>query len=69
MNAEYGAGQLEITFAPAFGITGPDNSFTFKNGCKDVAASLGLHASFMTKPFPDGACNGGHYNFSLWWVL
>lgn len=66
INAENGDGQLEITYAPAFGITGPDNSFRYKNGVKELAMTMGLHATFMCKPLIDGACNGGHSNHSLW---
>jgi glutamine synthetase len=33
-NAEYGPGQMEINFNPAFGITAADNAFVFKNGVK-----------------------------------
>ena len=28
--------------------------------------NMGLHATFMAKPFTDGASNGGHTNHSLW---
>ena len=28
--------------------------------------NMGLHATFMAKPFADGASNGGHTNHSLW---
>jgi glutamine synthetase len=66
MNAEYGEGQMEITYGPKYGIEGPDASFTFKNGVKEIAMKSGLHATFMTKPLDDYGCNGGHTNFSLW---
>ena len=32
LNPEYGEGQLEITYAPSWGVTSGDNTFTFKNG-------------------------------------
>ncbi len=32
INAEYGDGQLEITYAPSWGVTSGDNTFTYKNG-------------------------------------
>lgn len=67
MNAEYGAGQLEITFAPKFGIEAADMTATFRTGTKEIAQNQGLRASFMAKPFGvRGVGNGGHFNFSLW---
>ncbi len=49
-NAEYGPGQMEINFAPANGIKGADDAFTFKNGVKEIAQHKGMMVSFMTKP-------------------
>jgi hypothetical protein len=120
MNAEYGDGQLEITYAPSWGLQSGDNTFTYKNGpfplptslraqpagqpaggvrrvlssstlprasdrssgclsvclsvclartspaVKEIAMNMGLHATFMAKPFSWGASNGGHTNHSLW---
>lgn len=67
MNAEYGQGQLEITFAPKFGIAAADDATTFRTGVKEIAQKRGLWATFMSRPFPDMTVgNGGHFNFSLW---
>jgi glutamine synthetase len=67
MNAEYGQGQLEITFAPKFGIAAADDAATFKTGVKEIAHKRGLWATFMSRPFGDMTVgNGGHFNFSLW---
>lgn len=67
MNCEYGHGQIEITYAPKMGIAAGDAASTFKLGVKELAASNGLRASFMTKPFGINAVgNGGHFNHSLW---
>ena len=67
MNTEYGAGQIEITYAPAFGIAAADASATFKTGVKEIAQQRQMVASFQSKPFTMfGAGNGGHFNFSLW---
>lgn len=67
LNCEYGAGQLEITYAPSYGIEAGDAAATFKLGVKEMAASRGLRASFMSKPFGVNAVgNGGHFNHSLW---
>jgi glutamine synthetase len=65
-NAEYGPGQMEINFAPAWGIAAADNAFTFKNGAKEIAQRNGMMASFMTKPHIDQSANGCHYHESLW---
>eukprot|EP00933_Yihiella_yeosuensis_P019481 TRINITY_DN15773_c0_g1_i1.p1 TRINITY_DN15773_c0_g1~~TRINITY_DN15773_c0_g1_i1.p1 ORF type:complete len:488 (+),score=108.74 TRINITY_DN15773_c0_g1_i1:77-1540(+) len=67
MNAEYGAGQVEITFSPKFGIDAADMTATFRTGVKEIAQNQGLLATFMAKPFGvHGVGNGGHLNFSLW---
>ena len=65
-NAEYGPGQMEINFAPAWGISSADQAFYFKNGVKELAQRRGLMASFMTKPYADQSANGCHYHQSLW---
>ncbi len=65
-NAEYGPGQMEINFAPAWGIAAADNAFTFKNGVKEIAQRNGMLASFMTKPRIDQSANGCHFHQSLW---
>lgn len=67
MNAEYGPGQIEITFAPAWGVDSADQTVTFKTGVKEIAQQRDMHATFCSKPFDmDGPGNGGHFNFSLW---
>ena len=49
MNAEYGDGQLEITMAPARGITACDNAATFRTGVKARSSSTLTHTrSFVT---------------------
>ena len=66
-NAEYGPGQLEITYAPKRGVAAPDAAVTFRSGVKEIAQNRGLVATFMSKPFDlNGIGNGGHLNFSLW---
>jgi glutamine synthetase len=67
MNAEYGAGQLEITMAPARGIQSADNAATFRTGVKEICQQKGLLATFFSYPMgAKGVGNGGHFNFSLW---
>uniref|UniRef100_A0A7S2LQN7 Lengsin n=1 Tax=Zooxanthella nutricula TaxID=1333877 RepID=A0A7S2LQN7_9DINO len=67
INAEYGAGQIELVFAPKFGIAAADMTATFRTGTKEIAQQYGHLASFMARPFGvKGVGNGGHFNFSLW---
>jgi len=63
---EYGPGQIEINFAPAWGLDSPDQAFTFKNAIKEIAHQHGKIASFMTKPWIDQSASGCHFNQSLW---
>ena len=65
-NAEYGPGQMEINFEPAWGVAAADQAFTFKNGVKEIALQHGMIASFMTKPHIDQSASGCHYHQSLW---
>jgi glutamine synthetase len=64
-NAEYGPGQMEITFAPADGVRAADDAFTFKNGVKEMAHRAGYMASFMTKPYAAHSASGCHYHHAL----
>ena len=67
MNTEYGPGQMEITFAPKFGICSPDSTSTFRTGVKEIAMHSGMLATFQSKPFGLGdhmPGNGGHFNVS-----
>jgi glutamine synthetase len=64
-NCEYAGGQWEINFAPAKGMEGVDRAFTFKNGVKEIAFQEGHLASFMSKPFAEGAGCGAHTHMGL----
>jgi glutamine synthetase len=64
-NAEYGAGQMEINYAPAMGAAAADQAFTFKNAVKEMAQQRAYMASFMTKPWAERSASGGHYHHSL----
>eukprot|EP00484_Ammonia_sp_Unknown_P030432 CAMPEP_0197038030 /NCGR_PEP_ID=MMETSP1384-20130603/15084_1 /TAXON_ID=29189 /ORGANISM="Ammonia sp." /LENGTH=495 /DNA_ID=CAMNT_0042468421 /DNA_START=19 /DNA_END=1506 /DNA_ORIENTATION=+ len=69
MHVEYSPGQYELPMKASWGIAAADNSFTFRNSIKQIAAQKGYTATFATTPFPDniqGASNGAHFNFSLW---
>jgi len=64
-NCEYAGSQWEIVFGPSSGMAGPDTAFTFKNGAKELAHQEGLIATFMSKPFQDGAGCGAHNHIGL----
>jgi glutamine synthetase len=64
-NCEYAGSQWEIVYGPKRGLGGPDQAFAFKNGVKELAHSAGLMATFMSKPFADGAGSGAHNHLSL----
>jgi glutamine synthetase len=63
---EYAPGQVEINFAPAWGLDAADQAFTFKNAVKEIAHRHGRIASFMTKPWFGLSASGCHFNQSLW---
>ena len=62
---ENGNGQNEIDCHYAGPLKTADNVMTFKQIARAVAASNGLHASFLPKPLPDQAGSGLHINLSL----
>jgi glutamine synthetase len=64
-NCEYAGAQWEINFSPGYGLDGPDRAFGFKNGVKELAHREGLLATFMSKPFADGAGCGAHNHMGL----
>jgi glutamine synthetase len=64
-NCEYAGSQWEIVFGPSSGMAGPDAAFTFKNGAKELAHQEGLIATFMSKPFGEGAGCGAHNHIGL----
>ncbi len=65
-NVEAGPGQVEINLAPATALEAADQGFLFKHAVKELAASLGVYATFIAKLSPEGFGNGTHLNFSLW---
>jgi glutamine synthetase len=62
---ESGPGQNEIDFAYSSALRAADNMITFRTVVKTIAASNGLYASFLPKPFRDHAGSGLHINLSL----
>ena len=66
LETEYGPGQLEISYLPAFGIRAADNAHTYKASIKEIAYQHNYRAVFMTKPWPDEVGSAGHFCHSLW---
>lgn len=66
VNSEHGPWQLEINYAPAWGVEAVDQAFTFKKAIKEIAKRSGYLASFMTQPAIAHCTNGCHFNQSLW---
>lgn len=64
-NHEIGGGQFEVNMLHGKAIEAADRAFRFKNMIKEVAASKGLHATFMGKPFNDDTGSGFHVHVSL----
>ena len=50
INPEYGAGQLEITCAPKWGIEAADGASTFKTAVKELAQRRGRAPAARTVP-------------------
>ncbi len=63
---EYGAGQHEISIAPATPLAAGDRQMRLRDTVRGVALRHGLLASFAAKPFPAEVGSGAHIHFSLW---
>lgn len=66
VHTEAGPGLLEINLGPASGLEAADWATLTKFAVKDVAASLGLRASFLAKTEPDQEGSSGHLHVSCW---
>lgn len=63
---EWGPGQIEVTFDPLAGLEGADAMVLFRSATKQVAGSLGMHATFMCRPaLPNFFSSGWHLHESL----
>lgn len=63
---EYGAGQFEITIAPADPVTAADRAILVRALARDLATAYGLRATFVPLLRPDAVGNGVHVHLSLW---
>ena len=65
VHAEYGAGQYEISLAPAAPVAAADAAVLARVVIGEVARRHGLRASFSPLPFAGGGGNGAHQHLSL----
>jgi len=63
---EYGAGQYEITIAPAAALAAADRAILVRALVRDLAPAHGLRATFAPMVRPDAVGNGVHVHLSLW---
>jgi glutamine synthetase len=66
VHTEAGPGLLELNVAPQRGLAAADGGVLLKFGVKQVAASMGLRASFLAKTNPGEEGSSGHVHMSLW---
>jgi glutamine synthetase len=66
VHTEAGPGLLELNLAARRGVRGADDAVLVKFGVKQVAASMGLRASFLAKTAPGEEGSSGHVHASLW---
>jgi glutamine synthetase len=66
VHTEAGPGLLELNLAPRRGIRPADDAALLKLGVKELAASLGLQASFLAKTVSGEEGSSGHIHLSCW---
>jgi glutamine synthetase len=64
-NVEYGPAQVEVNLGHGSPLDVADATVVFKYVVKQTATALGLHATFMPKPYITEAGNGLHIHQSL----
>jgi glutamine synthetase len=65
INAEFDAGQYELTLEHDDAVAAADDAFLFRVLAREVALEHGLDLTFLGAPFPGVSGNGVHVNFSL----
>ncbi|GAA3595867.1 type I glutamate--ammonia ligase [Streptomyces osmaniensis] len=65
-NREYAGGQFEINLAHSEALYAADQAFLFKSAVREIACLQGKLATFMAKPFNDGAGSGFHLHISMY---
>lgn len=66
VHTEAGPGLLELNLGPQFGLRAADDAVLLKFAVKDLAASMGLSASFLAKTVPGEEGSSGHIHMSCW---
>jgi glutamine synthetase len=66
VHTEAGPGLLELNLAPGRGIAAADGPTLAKFAAKQVAATMGLRASFLAKTVPGEEGSSGHVHLSCW---
>ena len=66
VHTEAGPGLLELNIEARSGLRAADDAAFVKFAVKDVAAALGLRASFLAKTMPLEEGSSGHVHLSLW---
>jgi glutamine synthetase len=66
IHTEAGPGLLELNIAARDGLRAADDAVFVKLAVKEVAASMGLRASFLAKVRPGEEGSSGHVHLSCW---
>jgi glutamine synthetase len=66
VHTEAGPGLLELNLAPGRGMVAADGAVLAKFATKQLAASMGLRASFLAKTMPGEEGSSGHVHLSCW---
>ena len=66
VHTEAGPGLLELNLGPRRGLRAADDAALVKFAVKELAASMGLRASFLAKTAPGEEGSSGHVHFSCW---
>ncbi|HTX30868.1 MAG TPA: glutamine synthetase family protein [Solirubrobacteraceae bacterium] len=66
VHTEAGPGLLELNLAAREGLRAADDAVFVKLAVREVAASMGLHASFLAKTKPGEEGSSGHVHLSCW---
>ncbi len=66
VHTEAGPGLLELNIGARRGLAAADDATLLKFAAKQVAASLGMRASFLAKTVPGEEGSSGHVHLSCW---
>jgi glutamine synthetase len=66
VHTEAGPGLLELNLEPRRGLRASDDAALVKFAVKELAAGMGMRASFLAKTAPGEEGSSGHIHFSCW---